>query len=149
MTARSETGQVGGVEALAFGTLLFVFGTLAVANAWGVIDAKMAAAAAAREGARAYVESTAADTADGDAERAGRDAMAAHGRDGSSLRITVVEGSFTRCERVVVEARYELRLVGIPAVGSTARTVSVAARHSEIVDPFRSGVAGDEARCAA
>ena len=42
--ARGEDGQVGGIEALVFGLLVLVLGTLVVANAWGVIDAKVAAA---------------------------------------------------------------------------------------------------------
>ena len=53
---RDDRGVVGGVEAIPFGLLLFVAGTLLVANAWAVIDAKMAATSAAREAARTYMK---------------------------------------------------------------------------------------------
>ena len=62
MTARhDEHGQVGGIEGLVFGVLVFVFGALLVANAWAVVDAKSAASVAAREAARVCVESSYAD----------------------------------------------------------------------------------------
>ncbi len=50
---------MGGIEALLFGVLVLVLGTLVVANAWGVIDAKVAAAGAAREATRAFVQTPA------------------------------------------------------------------------------------------
>ena len=43
-----------GMEVIPFGLLTFVVGALLVANAWAVIDAKMAVSAAAREATRAY-----------------------------------------------------------------------------------------------
>ncbi|MBA2283441.1 MAG: hypothetical protein H0W25_19710, partial [Acidimicrobiia bacterium] len=52
---RDERGQMGGIEALPFGLLIFVVGALLVANAWAVIDAKLAVTAAAREAARTWV----------------------------------------------------------------------------------------------
>ena len=51
-----ERGAVGGIEVLPLGMLVLVVGTLLVVNAWAVVDAKLAASAAAREAARAYVE---------------------------------------------------------------------------------------------
>ena len=62
--ARGDAGQVGGFEALPFGVLIFVLGALLVTNAWAVIDAKLAATAAAREAARVYVESADAASAE-------------------------------------------------------------------------------------
>ena len=44
---RDESGQAG-IEVLPFGILTFVVGALLVANAWAVIDAKIAVSAAAR-----------------------------------------------------------------------------------------------------
>ena len=41
---RDERGQVGNVEVLPFGVLIFVVGALLVSNAWAVIDARMAVA---------------------------------------------------------------------------------------------------------
>jgi hypothetical protein len=48
----AEEGQVGGLEAIVLGVLVFVFGTLAVANAWAVIDAKLVVDDAAAQAAR-------------------------------------------------------------------------------------------------
>ena len=53
---RDEAGQAGGLEGIAFGLLIFVLGTLLIANAWAVVDTKLAVTAAAREAARAFVE---------------------------------------------------------------------------------------------
>ena len=60
---RDDHGQVAGIEVLPFGLLTFVVGMLLVANAWGVVDAKMATTSAAREAVRAYVEAPDADAA--------------------------------------------------------------------------------------
>src|SRR5439155_20334481 len=51
-----ERGQAAGFEVLPFGLLVLVLGTLLVANAWEVIDAKIAVTASAREAARVFVE---------------------------------------------------------------------------------------------
>ena len=53
-----ERGAIGGIEVLPIGFLLFVVGLLLVVNVWSVIDAKLAAGAAAREAARTAVESS-------------------------------------------------------------------------------------------
>ena len=91
-----DGGQVGGVEALAFGALIFVIGTLIIANAWGVIDAKMGAAGAAREAARAFVEApTGADAQDA-AEAAATQAVEAEGRNPQRMQL-VISGTFARC----------------------------------------------------
>ena len=52
------------MEVIPFGVLTFVVGALLIANAWAVVDAKMAVSAAAREATRAYVEAP----SEGDAE---------------------------------------------------------------------------------
>jgi hypothetical protein len=143
----AEDGAVGGVEVLPFGVLVFVVGSLLLANAWGVIDAKMAAAAAAREAARAYVE--AIDEAEGDAaaQAAATAAIAAHGRDRGRLQLQRTGGTpFVRCARVTFEAAYPVPALALPWVGGLGHGFTAAARHSELVDPLRSGVAG-EAHC--
>ena len=144
---RDERGQAG-LEGVAFGVLLFAMGALVIANAWSVIDTKIAASAAAREAVRAYVEASDADAASVDAETAARAAMAGHGRNGSAVQVVRREGSFSRCARVVMEARYAVRLGALPLLGRGGASFTVAARHSEVVDPYRSGLGG-EARCAA
>lgn len=142
-----ERGQVGGIEGLVFGVLVFVFGTLLVANAWGVIDAKLAVTSAAREAARTYVETTSAADAYGAALAASDAALAAHGRDRSRADLEVGvdaggTGRFARCARAVAEVRYVVPLVAIPLLGQAGNGVTVTARHSEVVDPYRSGLPG-------
>ncbi|MDP9389554.1 MAG: hypothetical protein M3Q48_16970 [Actinomycetota bacterium] len=134
------------MEGLVFGVLIFVFGTLFVANAWGVIDAKLAATAAAREAARTFVEAPSAAAAWSAAERAGLDAIAAHGRQRERAKVIPVESTFARCSPAVVEVQYQVPLAAIPLFGQYGRGLTVTARHSEVVDPYRSGVPG-EAEC--
>ena len=143
-----ERGQVGGLEGLIFGVLVFVFGTLVVVNAWQVVDAKFAAATAAREAARSYVESPSAGQAAAGAEQAARAAMNGHGRATDRMTLVQVEGAFARCSRVTMEVRYRAPLIRVPLLGALGGDVMVSARHSEIVDPLRSGLGAAEAVCA-
>ncbi|MCA1844945.1 MAG: hypothetical protein LC792_17480 [Actinobacteria bacterium] len=145
---KDESGQVGGLEGLVFGVLVFVFGTLVVVNAWQVVDAKFAAASAAREAARSYVEAPDATTADGDAATAARDAITGQGRAADRMTLTMLEGSFARCARVTMEVRYRAPFLRVPVLGAFGSGLTVSARHSELVDPLRSGLGGEEARCA-
>ena len=48
---RGDAGMVGGIEVLPFGVLIFVVGSLLVANAWAVVDTKFMVTSAAREAA--------------------------------------------------------------------------------------------------
>ncbi len=73
--AAGDAGQAG-LEAVLFGVLVFVLGTMLVVNAWAVVDAKLAATSAAREAARSYVEAPTAQVADADARRAAEEAEA-------------------------------------------------------------------------
>jgi Flp pilus assembly protein TadG len=143
---RDEGGQLGGIEGLAFGVLIFVIGTLIIANAWGAIDAKLAAASAAREATRAYVESAVAGRADDEARQAAARVIEGYGRDPSRMTVRRDSGTFGRCERVTLTVEYRATLGAVPLLGRTARTFVAAARHSELVDPYRSGVPG-EAHC--
>src|SRR5688500_15772999 len=132
-----EHGQVGGIEAAVMGTLVVLFGVLLVASAWGVVDAKAAASAAAREAARAYVEAPDALAADAAADRAARAAFEGYGRDGAAVDVERTAGSFGRCARITFEVRHDVRLARLPG-GSGGGTITVRARHSELVDPLRS-----------
>ena len=146
MTARGERGQVGGIEGLVFGVLIFVFGTLLVANAWGVIDAKLATTSAAREAARTYVESPSRADAWPAAEDAAFEAIVAHGRRADRAHPTLPEGEeFARCQRVTVQVSYDVPLIAIPLFGQLGRGITVTSRHSELVDPYRSGLPGTAA----
>jgi len=144
---RDEAGQVGGLEAVVFGVLVFVVGTLVVVNAWGVIDAKLAAGAAAREAARAYVEAADGSGAATAAQDAARESVRGHGRDPDAMTMKVVAGGFSRCDRVTIEVTYPVPLIVVPWIGHARTGFTAAARYSEVVDPYRGGLAGS-ATCA-
>jgi hypothetical protein len=137
---RDEAGQVAAMEVLPFGLLTFVVGALLVANAWAVIDAKMAVSAAAREATRAFVEAP----VDGDplalADAAARSAIEGAGRDPDQLVLTPLEGTFARCETVRFEASYRIPAIRVPWVGGFGSGFTATARYAEVVDPYRSGV---------
>ena len=136
---RSEAGQAG-MEVIPFGLLTFVVGALLVANAWAVIDAKMAVSAAAREATRAFVEAP----VDGDplalADAAARSAIAGAGRDPAQLVLTPMEAVFARCETVRFQASYQLPAIKVPWLGGLGSGFTASARHAEVVDPYRTGV---------
>ena len=144
---RSESGQAG-MEVIPFGVLTFVVGALMVANAWAVIDAKMAVSAAAREATPAFVEAP----VDGDplalADAAARSAIAGAGRDPEGLALTPMEAVFARCETVRFETSYRIPAVQVPWVGGFGSGFTVTARHAEVVDPYRSGVPRTVNGCA-
>ena len=142
---RDERGQVGGLEALAFGLLIFVIGTLIVANAWAVVDAKFAVELAARQAARTFVETGhSQEEAAAAGRRAGlavlEDARRSTGADVS------LEGDYRRCGRISATVSTTVPYLHIPLIGRTGSGFRVAATHTEIVDPFRAGPPG-EARC--
>ena len=142
-----EAGMVAGLEAMVFGLLTFVVGVLLAANAWAVVDAKMAVASAAREATRAYVEAPTGSDPLALAQAAASEAIAGHGRDPSRLQLTPVDASFARCATVRFEASYQVPALTLPWVGGHGAGFTAKARHSEIVDPFRDGVPAAAARC--
>jgi hypothetical protein len=143
-----DRGQVGGIEVLPLALLVFVVGTLLVANGWAAVDAKAAAGTAAREAARAYAETPAGlspAAAWARAEARGLDAFAAAGKDPAAASLLPLEGggSVNRCSRIVVETTYRVPAVTVPWVGGLGEGIVVHARHTARVDPFRSGLDGD------
>jgi hypothetical protein len=142
---RDERGQMGGIEALPFGFLIFIVGALLVANAWGVIDAKLATDAAAREAARTFVEvvvGSDATTAQEAAAAAGDEAAEGHGRSAGRMDVHVEAPSVDRCAVVTAVATYEVPAIPLPWIGGFGNGITVRSRHSERIDPFRDDVAG-------
>ena len=136
---------------LPFGVLIFVVGTLLVANAWAVVDAKLAVTSAAREAVRAYVE--APDQASGAmaaTDAAHAEAVAGHGRERPtrppSRSATTATEPFARCTRVTVTVHHPVPALRLPWIGGFGHAFDVVARHSELIDPYRSGLPG-EATC--
>lgn len=142
----SEGGVVGGIEVLPFGVLVFVAGALLIANAWAVVDAKLAVEAAAREAGRAYTEASDVNAAQRSALAAARSAMEGVGRDPDRLRLTDNDPRYVRCEIVEHIATYRVPSLTIPFVGGFGRGSTVVGRHREVIDPFRAGL-GPEDDC--
>jgi hypothetical protein len=137
--------MVAGLEALAFGVLVFVAGTLVVVNAWAVIDARFATSAAAREAVRAVIEAPevglSAGQLDARARAAAVQALVAHGYD----REPVLVGPPLRQARcATVEVRVELEVVPtlVPWIAQPP-TYRVASTYAEVLDPFRVGLDGE------
>lgn len=154
-----DSGQVGGMEVLPLGILVFVVVVLLIVNVWGVVDARLAVDAAAREAARTYVEAgvvddAGADVAAAEATEAGLAALEAHGRDAGRGEVWLDsvsgpggEGRFDRCARVRFAASYEVPAISLPWLGGFGRGFEVTAHHSELVDRYRDGVPGDASTC--
>ncbi len=146
-----EDGLVGGAEAIVFGVLVFVLGTLLVVNAWGVVDAKLAASEAAREATRVIVEAGPDDPVVifARAEEAAVRAIVGYGKDVSRMRFptpAVAGGSLERCARVTVTVSYDVPVVVLPVLGGLGSgMITAVGRHSEVVDPHRSGLPGEAA----
>ncbi len=133
---------MGGFEGLLFGLLIFVVGTLLVAYAWAVVDTKAATEDAARQAVRTFVEAPTAGVAGPEAQQAALDALAGYGRSASRARVALVSGGFVRCQRVVISVSYPAPLVELPFVGALGRGGTITSEHSELVDPYRSGLPG-------
>ncbi len=153
-SGRGDRGQAGGIEALPFGILVFVVGTLLLANVWAVVDAKLAVDAAAREATRRYVEATEGAGAEEQAVAAGLSALEAQGRDPARGRVelqavTTPDGrtAYERCARATFEAAYHVPALTLPFIGGYGSGFEVTSRHSELVDPFRDGLPGDASTC--
>ncbi|MEO7555272.1 MAG: hypothetical protein ABIV94_01540 [Acidimicrobiales bacterium] len=143
-----DRGQMGGFEAIPFGLLIFVVGALLVANAWAVIDTKMAAQSAAREATRTYVESGDPLHARADADIAAAEAIGAYGRDPAKLRLDgpASPTELQRCNRITFTASYPVPALSLPWIGGFGDGFTVKASSSQIVDPYREGLSG-EADC--
>lgn len=137
-----ERGFVGGFEGLLFGVLVFVLGTLVVADAWAVVDGTFAADAAARQAVRTFVEAPDAAAAPSAAAAAAAEALAGYGRSANGATVAVVGGVWARCSRVTIAVTLPVPLVVVPGIGGFGPAVTVTARQSELVDPLRSGLPG-------
>lgn len=137
------------MEVIPFGVLTFVVGALLIANAWAVVDAKMAVSAAAREATRAYVEAPSEGDADLMARAAATAAFAGGGRNATDLDLQQTEGTFARCQTVRWQATYHIPALVVPWVGGFGAGFTATASHAEVVDPYRTGVPGSGSGCVA
>jgi hypothetical protein len=139
---RGEEGFAGGFEGLLFGTLLFVFGTLLVGYAWGVVDTKAATDLAARQAARTYVQAADSAAAESSATQAAAAALQGYGRDPARAQVSISGSGFARCSRVEISVRYPAPLVELPVLGRLGEGEMVSSSRSELVDPYRTGLPG-------
>ncbi len=139
---RGEAGVAGGFEALPFGVLIFVVGSLMITNAWAVVDAKLATTSAAREAARSFVEADSYSQGAARGRTAAQDAISSYGRNPSKLSLPppTLDPDYRRCARVTYTASYPVPALSLPFGVGFGSGFTVKARHSEIVDPFRGGL---------
>lgn len=140
---RRERGAIGGLEVLPFGLLVFVVGTLIVAHAWAVVDAKLAAETASREASRAYVEAGDQVTAERAALAAAHQALTGAGRSIERSSLTVEAGPYARCGEVAVTVTYSVPVLNVPFIGSAGHGLTVRGTHHEVTDPHASGFGRD------
>jgi hypothetical protein len=126
--------------------LIFVAGTLLVAHAWGVVDTKLATVEAAEQAARTYVEAPNATQAALEAQRAADSALTGFGRNPALAKIELHSGFFARCHRITIAVSYPSPMFDLPFLGRVGSGSLVTADHSELVDPYRSGLPG-QAEC--
>lgn len=146
-----EDGFIAGADTLIVGTLVFVTGLVIIINTWSLMDSKFAVDAAARETVR-YLAEAPVGLSNEAMENHARDianaTMAGHGKDPAVTVIQVDLPSMaqvrTRCARITVSVTQKVPTMRVPFVGSSAfgNLWSVTSDHTEIVDPFRSGLAG-------
>jgi hypothetical protein len=165
-----QDGLSAGAEALVFGFLVFVIGSIIALNGWAVLDAKFATNAAAREATRSIVEAGPAtrmamvgddgsDMATGRAYQVVVDTLVGHGKDPALLPnpeqfvVALKDDPWIgghdrpdRCARVTVEVRYPVAPIRLPLVGGWTTPITVVGQHTELTDPLRSGLRG-EATC--
>ena len=161
-----EDGLSAGAETLVFGVLVFVVGSIIALNGWAVLDAHFAVNAAAREATRSIVEGGAVDRASMVGADGGRidsgvvhevavATMAGHGKDPAHLPqptdfvVALADDPWTsssdtpqRCARVTVEVSYPVQGIRLPIIGGWQTPITAQGQHTEIIDPFRSGLAG-------
>jgi Flp pilus assembly protein TadG len=147
----NESGQVGGIEAVAFGMLVLVLGVLIIGNAWGVIDAKEAASDAAREAARTFATAPAATDAQADAlaREAALDTANELGWSRPGVTVRRTAGVFVRCALVTYEVSIPVPVFRLPWIKSSVSAFRATASHTETVDPYRSAVPGPGAALCA
>jgi hypothetical protein len=138
-----DGGLVAGGDAVIFGVLLFVVGSLMITNLWSIVDARTAVQSSAREAARTVVETEDVGTVVLQAEMVAVATWQGYGRTGA-IDVSL-SGVVTRCAPITVTVTAEVPLARLPIIGWSAGSTDVSASHTELVDPFRSGLDGQAA----
>jgi hypothetical protein len=130
---RGQGGFVAGAEALLFGTLVLLAGSLLLANAWMVIDTRVAVESAAREYLRGYTESDDPAHAHDAGLRAATDVLAGRG---IRAEVDAPDAPFGPCARAEVTISATVAAVRLPFVDGLGRR-EVSATRVEFVDAHR------------
>jgi hypothetical protein len=75
-----------------------------------------------------------------EAEAAAGDAIAGYGRDPALMVFAPEEARLERCAAVTIRIEYPVPMITIPILGRYGDGFTVVGLHSEIVDPWRSGI---------
>lgn len=152
-----QDGLSAGAEALVFGVLVFLIGSIIVLNGWAVLDAKFAVSAAAREATRTIVELGNVSEPAGMAEAVAvaGETMRGHGKDPDHLEdpddflVTLATnpwaasvGGPLRCAEVTIHVSYPVQGIEMPWINQWQGAITVTGQHTEIIDPLRSGLEG-------
>lgn len=137
---RGDRGQAAGVEAIPFGILVFVTGTLLAVNVWSAVDARAAVDAAARDYLRAYTAADDGATARVRGRRAAEASLAAR-RSATAARVADPTEPFGPCRVATVSVELDTPAIRAPFVGGLG-TTTVRSIRRELVQPY--GTALDE-----
>lgn len=108
-----------------------------------MVDAKFMVTTAAREASRSYVEADDAVTGAEQARMVADEVAANYGRTTTRLDLGWLPDPppLVRCSRVTATATYEVPALTLPFIGGYGSAFHVSSSHSEVVDPFRDGLA--------
>lgn len=129
-----ERGQAAGVEAVPFGVLVFVTGTLLAVNVWSAVDARVAVDGAARDYLRAYTAAPDPGVARASGRSAAASSMAARRSGAANARVTDPPEPFGPCRPATVVVELATPTIRAPFVGSLG-TTTVRAVRTELVQP--------------
>lgn len=136
-TSTTERGAVAGLDALLFGTLILLAGTVLIINLWSAIETRTALDAATREYLRTYTASVDGPTAAARAEHAARTVLEHRSTPLQSLRIQPPEvARFGPCEPSTVQLTATVPSVRLPFLDDLGTTV-VSVTATELVPPHR------------
>lgn len=134
---QDDRGVLAGADILLFGLIGIVFTSIVILNAWVVVDTSLAVSAAAREGARTFVESEPGE-AETNSRAAMEEVMSQYGHDAGDTTFSISNTGFTRCAEVTATANQQIDLLFVPIFGDFG-SHTITATHTERIDPFRSG----------
>lgn len=134
---RNERGLVAGGDAVVFGALILLAGTLVVTNLWSIVETRTAVDAAARDYLRSYTRAENSTDATRLAEQAARAVLDGRGTPLTGLEITPPDpGGFGPCGTATVTLAARVPAARVPFLGELGAT-EVTVTHTELIDAHR------------